>query len=59
MDRKSLKDYLAAIEATMRRGDATEHTHRSALKMLIEALTGSGVQALNEPKRIACGAPSP
>lgn len=57
MDRKPLKDYLDAIEAAMRRGDATEHTHRPALKALIEALAGSGVQAVNEPRRIACGAP--
>jgi len=57
MDRKPLKDYLAAIEAAARRGDATEHTHRPALKTLIEALAGPGVQAVNEPRRIACGAP--
>ena len=57
MDRKPLKDYLDAIEAAMRRGDATEHTHRPALKLLLEALAGPGVQAVNEPRRIACGAP--
>lgn len=57
VDRKPLKDYLDAIEAAMRRGDATEHTHRPALKTLIEALAGPGVQAVNEPRRIACGAP--
>ncbi|EQD66005.1 adenine specific DNA methyltransferase, partial [mine drainage metagenome] len=44
-------------EAAMRRGDAGEHTHRPALKTLIEALAGPGVQAVNEPRRIACGAP--
>ncbi|EQD61301.1 hypothetical protein B1B_07683, partial [mine drainage metagenome] len=58
MDRKPLKDYLDAIEAAMRRGDATEHTHHPALKSLIEALAGTSVQAVNEPRRIACGAPT-
>ena len=58
MDRKPLKDYLDAIEAAMRRGDATEHTHRPALKAMLEAVAGDpAVQAVNEPRRIACGAP--
>ena len=57
MDRNPLKDYLAEIETALKRGDATEHTHRPALKTLIEALAGPGVQAVNEPRRIACGAP--
>lgn len=51
MDRNPLKDCLAEIEAALKRGDATEHTHRPALKTLIEALAGSGVQAVNEPRR--------
>ncbi len=58
MDRNSLKDYLAALEASIKRGDATEHTHRPALKAMLEAVAGDpAVQAVNEPRRIACGAP--
>jgi len=48
--------YLAEINKAYMRGDATEHTHRPALKTLIEAL-GKKITATNEPKRIECGAP--
>ncbi len=37
-------------------GSATEHTHRPALKVLLEYL-GDGIKAINEPRRIECGAP--
>src|SRR2546430_16034922 len=52
----AITKYLAALAENVARGDATEHTHRPALKALIEAL-GDNVTATNEPKRIACGAP--
>jgi len=48
--------YLKTIEKELRRGDATEHTHRAALKELVESLK-SGITATNEPKQIECGAP--
>ena len=51
-----IKAYLKQIEAALAAGNATEHTHRPALKALIEAL-GPGITAVNEPKSIACGAP--
>ena len=51
-----LQNYLRKLERALRRGDATEHTHRPALKELIEALDDK-VTATNEPKRSACGAP--
>ncbi len=51
-----LTEYLRKLERALKRGDATEHTHRPALKELIEALDESAV-ATNEPKRSACGAP--
>ncbi|PKL97712.1 MAG: DNA methyltransferase, partial [Gammaproteobacteria bacterium HGW-Gammaproteobacteria-7] len=54
---QALKTYLHAVENALKAGNATEHTHRPALKTLIEELAGAGVQAINEPKRIACGAP--
>jgi predicted helicase len=51
-----IRTYLKQIEAALAAGNATEHTHRPALKALIEALA-PGVTAINEPQRIACGAP--
>jgi len=48
-------DYRAAVERELRTGISTEHTHRPALKALVERL--GGVNATNEPKRSACGAP--
>ena len=51
-----IDDYRRQIERELKQGDATEHTHRPALKALIESLA-PGVTATNEPKRVACGAP--
>jgi hypothetical protein len=48
--------YLHALESALQAGDATESTHRPALKSLLESLQ-QGIVAVNEPKRIACGAP--
>ena len=50
------KSYLVNIRREIETGSATEHTYRAALKEFIEAL-GTGVAAINEPKREACGAP--
>ena len=52
----SLSHYLKTIESSLRVGNATEHTHRPALKTLLESFD-LNVTATNEPKRIACGAP--
>lgn len=52
----TLSQYLKTIEKDISAGNATEHTHRPALKSLIESLA-AGVTATNEPKRIKCGAP--
>ncbi len=49
-------DYLDAIKRLLDTGRTTEHSHRPALAELFEAL-GPEIQAINEPKRIACGAP--
>ena len=49
-------NYLQCVEDDHREGNDTEHTHRPALKALLEALD-SRIIATNEPKRIACGAP--
>jgi hypothetical protein len=48
--------YRRQIERELQAGNATEHTHRPALKTLIESLA-SGVTATNEPRRVECGAP--
>jgi len=48
--------YLKKIEADWQGGRATEHTYRPALEMLLESLA-DGIDAANDPKHIACGAP--
>lgn len=53
----ALKAYLADIESAHKAGNATEHTHRPALKTLLETLAGDDIRATNEPKRENCGAP--
>ena len=50
------EEYIAKIDRSYRTGKATEHTYRGALTDLIAALLPDTV-VLNEPKRIACGAP--
>lgn len=52
----SIAEYLQTLKKNLARGDATEHTHRPALKSLIESFA-TAIVATNEPKRIACGAP--
>src|ERR1700722_10003291 len=49
-------EYLSAIAKNLAHGDATEHTHRPALKTLLESIA-KGITATNEPTRILCGAP--
>ncbi len=48
--------YRRQIERELQAGNATEHTHRPALKTPIELLA-PGLTATNEPKRVECGAP--
>lgn len=52
----SLQVYLSNITKAFIAGNATEHTHRPALKDLIESLS-TGIVATNEPRRVKCGAP--
>ena len=51
-----IKAYLGQIKHSLATGATTEHTHRPALAALLES-TSPGVQVINEPRRIACGAP--
>jgi len=53
---KLFAQHTRAIEKELLSGSATEHTHRSALKALVEQIM-PGVVATNEPRRIECGAP--
>ena len=49
--------YLEKIQKSLARGDATEHTHRPALKELLES-AAKNIVATNEPKHIPLiGAP--
>lgn len=51
-----IQAYLQDVMQIYQKGNATEHTYRPALKNLLESF-GDGVLAVNEPKRIKCGAP--
>lgn len=55
--RSHLRAYYDSLKTTFATNQATEHSYRSALETLIQGLDGQQVRALNEPKRIACGAP--
>ena len=52
----TVSEYIANINQRYKLGNSTEHTFRGDLQQLIENLV-PGVQATNEPKRQACGAP--
>ena len=57
IDLKALHDYVHALESELKAGGATEHTHRPALKTLLQSLN-PGIIATNEPQHItAVGAP--
>ena len=47
--------YRRTLRASLALGNATEHTHRPTLQALLES--DGDVTAVNEPKRIECGAP--
>ena len=55
-DINAFRAYVRSLNDSLSLGNATEHTHRPALKTLLESIV-SGVVATNEPKRIECGAP--
>ncbi len=52
----SVQAYLEKVRSKYATGDATEHSYRSALEGLFES-AAPDLAALNEPKRVACGAP--
>ena len=53
---KEITAYLKEVEKKYKNGDATEHTYRPALQDLLESLDDK-LNAVNEPRRIKCGAP--
>jgi len=56
MPQTAIQQYFDSVASLYKRGNATEHSYRGDLKILIEAMV-SGIIATNEPKRIECGAP--
>lgn len=52
----NLSSYVSDIERIYAAGGATEHSYRPALQALVQSLERN-ITALNEPKRIAAGAP--
>ena len=51
-----ISEFIAKVQTTYKTGSATEHSYRPALQALFNGLT-ENVTALNEPKRVECGAP--
>ncbi|MTH79417.1 type ISP restriction/modification enzyme [Paracoccus aestuariivivens] len=49
-----IKAFISKVQAVHKTGVATEHSYRSAFEALFADF---GVTALNEPKRVKCGAP--
>ena len=56
VDMSAITEYLEALRNNLKQGDYTEHTHRPALKTMLE-IVGADIIATNEPSRIVCGAP--
>ena len=66
VETKPFLDYIRALEKELAAGNATEHTHRPALKILIESVAQPSLPvnpstqkftATNEPQHIKCGTP--
>jgi len=51
-----ISDFMAKVQAIHATGAATEHSYRSAIEFLFSGLDNT-ITALNEPKRVKCGAP--
>lgn len=49
-----IRPFVSGVQEVHATGNATEHSYRSAFEGLFSRL---GVTALNEPKRVKCGAP--
>lgn len=51
-----IQEFLSKVKHVYATGAATEHSYRSAIEALFASLSDS-ITALNEPKRVQCGAP--
>lgn len=51
-----IQKYINTVRAKYATGVATEHSYRPALELLLTS-AANGVEAINEPRRVACGAP--
>lgn len=51
-----IQGFLTEVNSIYKTGAATEHSYRSALQQLLSSVEEE-VTALNEPKRVKCGAP--
>lgn len=51
-----IQSFLQQVTSTHKTGAATEHSYRPALQALFQSLSND-ITAINEPKRVACGAP--
>ena len=56
VDSRIFREYISSLNGSLSAGNATEHTHRPALKTLLESIDDR-ITATNEPARIECGAP--
>ena len=52
----NISDFVSEVQQIHSTGSATEHSYRSALQSLFSSID-KDVVALNEPKRVKCGAP--
>ncbi|MDR1922774.1 MAG: N-6 DNA methylase, partial [Planctomycetaceae bacterium] len=55
-----LNQYIAEVNGIYQTGNATEHSYRPALQLLLQRLlenVAADLTVTNEPKRIECGAP--
>ncbi len=51
-----IAEFLSKVQSVYATGAATEHSYRSSIEDLFAKL-GEDITALNEPKRVKCGAP--
>lgn len=51
-----IQSFLQQVTSTHKIGAATEHSYRPALQALFQSVSND-ITAINEPKRVACGAP--
>ena len=52
----NIQDFISEVQSVYKTGAATEHSYRAALQKLFSTISDD-VKALNEPKRVQCGAP--